>query len=265
MVASDAARSGIVRTLRAWFAVLLGVLAMQAAWAEDPVRVYAAASLTDAFGELGQLWQQAGHPAPTLVFAGSGTLAKQIDAGAPADVFASADPAWMDYLAQHGRIDLPTRHYLLGNTLVLIAPLDGPTPAIEWRRDFPIASAFQGKLCTGEPGVVPVGIYAREALQSLGWWDGLKDRIVGTDDVRAALAFVERGECVLGIVYATDARVSRKVRVVAEFPASTHSPIVYPVALVRDGRPEARAFLQFLATPAAAAVFVHDGFVVLPP
>jgi molybdate transport system substrate-binding protein len=131
-------------------------------------------------------------------------------------------------------------------------------------RGFDLAGAFDGKLCTGEPGVVPVGIYARDALTNLGWWDALKSRVVGTDDVRTALAFVERGECPLGIVYATDAKISQKVEVLATFPPSTHKPIVYPFAAVEGARPEAQAFLRFVQTsPRARAIFEKYGFTVL--
>ncbi len=245
--------------------ILAGLLLGQArsAVAEDRVRVFAAASLTDALTELAQGWQRAGHAAPALDFASSGTLARQIDAGAPADLFASADLRWMDYLDARGRIDRASRRNLLGTSLVLIAPA-GSAVQVEMRPQFPIGSAFSGKLCAGEPGTVPAGIYAQQALERLGWWPALRDRIVGTEDVRNTLAFVERGECALGIVYATDASISHKVRVVARFPADSHAPIVYPFALVNGARPDAAAFLRFLSSPAAAPVFQHYGFTPLP-
>jgi molybdate transport system substrate-binding protein len=257
----------------AGLAALLGFAAARvspAAEASDNVRVFAAASLTNALTELGQAWTAAAHQKPSLAFAASGTLAKQIEAGAPADLFASADVKWMDYLDQRGLIDHASRRNLLATTLVLIAPVaipGQPGPAqpahVEMRRGFALASAFEGKLCTGEPDTVPAGIYAKQALTALGWWDSLQGRLVGTDDVRAALAFVERGECALGIVYATDALVSQKVRVIATFPPETHDPILYPFALVKGARPAARAFLEQLATPSAAAVFARYGFTVL--
>ncbi len=230
--------------------------------AEQPVRVFAAASLTDALNEAAVHWRRAGHPQPSLAFGASSTLAKQVEAGAPADVFASADLKWMDYLQQRARIDSNSRVGLLGNTLVLIAPKSRPFKA-EMRAGFPVANAFKGKLCTGEPGVVPVGVYARQALGKLGWWQPLQGRIVGTDDVRTALAFVERGECGAGIVYATDARISGAVVTVGAFPAQTYAPIVYPFALTRNARPEAAAFLRYLQTPQAAAIFRRHGFTVL--
>jgi len=242
---------------------LLVVLQARAAPArEEPVRVFAAASLTNALNDIAAQWQRAGHPAPTLAFGASSALAKQVEAGAPADVFASADLKWMDYVDQRGRIDHATRDHLLGNTLVLIAP-KGRRFHARMQPDFRIADAFSGKLCTGEPGVVPIGIYAKEALEKLGWWLPLQSRIVGADDVRTALTFVERGECGAGIVYATDARISDKVDVVATFPAGSHAPIAYPFALVTNARPDARAFLRYLRTPQAAAIFRRHGFTVL--
>lgn len=229
---------------------------------EAAVRVFAAASLTNALNDIAVQWQRAGHPAPSLAFGASSALAKQVEAGAPADVFAPADLKWMDYLGQRNRIDPASRANLLGNTLVLIAP-KGRRFAARMQPGFPIAQAFAGKLCTGEPGVVPVGIYAKQSLEKLGWWQPLRGRIVGTDDVRTALAFVERGECGAGIVYATDARISDKVAVIAAFPDDTHEPIVYPIALVVKARPEAAAFLRYLRTPQAAIIFRRHGFTVL--
>jgi len=229
---------------------------------EQPIRVFAAASLTNALNDIAAQWQRAGHPAPTLAFGASSALAKQVEAGAPADIFASADLKWMDYLDQRGRIDHASRDHLLGNTLVLIAP-KGRRFHARMQPGFRIAEAFTGKLCTGEPGVVPVGIYAKETLEKLGWWQSLQGRIVGADDVRTALTFVERGECGAGIVYATDARISDKVEVIAAFPTGSHASIVYPFALVTNARPDARAFLRYLRTPQAAAIFRRHGFTVL--
>lgn len=247
--------------ISAWAALLCSVLATSAA-AEDAARVYGAASLTNALTDIAADWKAKDHPAPTLVFAASSTLARQINAGAPADVFGSADSSWMDAVEKAGKVLPGTRIDLLGNTLVLIVP-KGRKFAVKMSSDFDLATAYQGKLCTGEPGVVPVGIYAKAALQSLGWWDPLEKRIVGTDDVRTALAFVERGECPLGIVYATDAAISNRVEVLATFPESTHQPIVYPFAMLKDARPEARALFEYLKTAPASAVFERYGFSLL--
>ena len=168
----------------------------------------------------------------------------------------------MDYLEARHRIGRGSRVEMLGNTLVLIAP-KGRRFDAKMQPGFRLSGAFKGRLCTGEPDVVPVGIYAKQALERLGWWKPLQPRIVGTDDVRTALAFVERGECGAGIVYASDARISRKVDVLATFPAHTHAPIMYPFALVKNARPEAVAFLRYLRTPQATAVFRRHGFSVL--
>src|SRR5258706_358401 len=170
--------------------------------AEESVRVFAAASLTNALDDIAVQWQKAGHPAPSLAFGASSTLAKQIEAGAPADLFAAADLSWMDYLGERGRIVPGSRINLLGNDLVLIVPKEHRFP-VTMAAGFDLGKSFAGKLCTGEPGVVPVGTYARQALEYFGWWAALAARIVGTDDVRTALVFVERGEGPLGIVYAT--------------------------------------------------------------
>ncbi len=235
-----------------------------AARAEEPTRVFAAASLTTALDDVASQWQTHGHPQPVIAYGGSSALARQIEAGAPVDVFASADGTWMDYLEQRDRIATETRIDLLGNALVLIAPKRAAFP-VTFAPDFDFAKAFDGKLCTGEPGVVPVGIYAQQALTALGWWPAIEARIVGTEDVRAALAFVERGECAAGIVYATDARVSTRVEVLGEFPARTHRAIVYPFALTREARSEARAFLEFLRGDEARAIFARHGFTTPQP
>ncbi len=246
--------------------VLLLALSMSlAARSAEPSRVFAAASLTNALSDIGALWQQAGHPAPLLDFAASSTLAKQIEAGAPADLFASADVAWMDELASRGLLAPGTRIDLLGNELVLIAP-KGHAFKVRMEAAFKFGDSFSGKLCTGEPGVVPVGRYAQQSLQALGWWEALRGRIVGTDDVRAALAFVEQGECAAGIVYGTDAAISSKVEVIAIFPPATHDPITYPFALINGSGAESQALLEFLRnSPAAAGIFRHYGFTPQAP
>lgn len=246
-------------------ALLAFGLASLSTRAEDAVRVFAAASLTNALNDIGAQWGKAGHAAPSLAYAASSALAKQIEAGAPADVFVSADLTWMDYLDARGKIIAGSRTQLLGNTLVLIVPKGRGFP-VEMLKSFDLPNAFKGKLCTGEPGVVPVGIYAKQALEALGWWPALQSRIVGTDDVRTALAFVERGECPAGIVYATDAAISSKVEVLASFPADSHKPIVYPFALVKGARAEAAGFLDYVkSSPDAAAVFQKYGFTLLKP
>lgn len=227
--------------------------------AQEPLRLYAAASLTNALRDITDAYTARGRPAVKNVFAASSTLAKQIETGARADLFLSADPGWMDYLTAAGRIEPTTRTDLLGNTLVLIAP-KGKGFTVDFGPGSRLARAFSGRLCTGEPGVVPVGIYAKQALENLGWWTGLQGRIVGTEDVRTALAFVERGECAAGIVYATDAAISDKVEVVGRFPASSHKAIVYPAAVVKGATADAADLLAWLRSEQAAAIFVKHGF-----
>lgn len=241
-------------------------LLLPAAWtarAGDVVTVDAAASLAEALQETGAAWRAGRDVDLKFSFAGSGTLARQVDNGAPVQVFASADARWMDFLQERHRIDDASRVNLLGNALVLVAPAGQPL-AVRLQRDFDLPRAFTGKLCTGETSSVPVGIYAKQALVSLGWWDALQKRVVGADDVRAALAMVERGECALGIVYRTDAAISTKVTVLGEFPAGSHEPIVYPFALLPAATPAARDFFRYLQGDAARGIFVRHGFTVLP-
>jgi molybdate transport system substrate-binding protein len=227
--------------------------------AEQKITVYAAASLTDAVEEIAALYEQQTSTTVVESFGSSSTLAKQIDNGAPADVFISADLQWMDYLANNNRILPASRRNLLGNTLVLVAP-KGRGFKVVADKGFDFASAFEGKLCVGEVESVPAGIYAKQALVALGWWDAIQSRIVGTQDVRAALAFVERGECAAGIVYETDARISAKVERILRFPDETHEPIVYPVAAVSGSGAGSLGLIEFLASPAAGAVFERYGF-----
>jgi molybdate transport system substrate-binding protein len=238
----------------------LCALACTALRAQENVRVYAAASLTNALTDVGAAWEREGHVRPTLVFAASSTLAKQIEAGAPADLYLAADRQWMDYLQARRKLEPDTRVNLVGNTLVLIVPKGQRFP-VRMQPDFAIERAFGTRLCMAETATVPAGIYGRQALQALGWWPRLQHRVVGTDDVRTALAFVERGECALGIVYATDAAISARVEVLASFPADTHDAIVYPAALIAGARTQARPLLDYLAhAPAAQAAFTRYGF-----
>ncbi|WP_419899003.1 molybdate ABC transporter substrate-binding protein [Roseomonas sp. USHLN139] len=233
------------------------------AGAEGPT-VFAAASLTDALRALAEQWRAQGHPAPRLSFAASSALARQIEQGAPADLFASADEPWMDYVQQRGLIVEASRSSPLANALVLIAPADRPVPAITLDRTTDLAAVLgaNGRLATGDPAHVPVGRYAEAALTWMGQWPALAPRLARADNVRAALLLVERGEAPLGIVYATDAAASRGVRVVASFPAGSHPPVTYPFALTRRAaeNPAARGFLAFLTGPEAAATYRRLGF-----
>lgn len=231
----------------------------------DTVIVFAAASLKTALDAIGARWTAATGNKVTISYAASGALARQLENGAPADVFASADETWMDYAASKSLIQPASRRALLGNRLVLIAPADAPSSSLAIAKGFDLAAALgDGKLAMGVPGTVPAGTYAKAALTSLGVWDAVAPKVAGAESVRLALAYVARGEARLGIVYETDAMSEPKVKIIGAFPADSHRPIVYPVALTAGARPAAAAFLAYLASPEAAAIFTHDGFTVLP-
>ncbi len=229
----------------------------------QPVTVYAAASLSDVFQDLAQRFKTSGQGEMTLVPGSSSSLAKQIENGAPADLFLSANMEWMTHLDSLGLIEKETCAELLGNTLVVIAPV-GEVFAVEARKGFDFAGAFKGRLALADPGHVPAGIYAKQAFEWLGWWAAVQDRLAPAADVRAALAYVERGECAAGVVYATDVARSDKVKVLATLPAEAHKPIVYPVAIVKGHRTgKTVQALAFLQSPEAAKVFEQYGFAVL--
>ncbi len=228
-----------------------------------PLTVFAAASLTDALAEVSRDFTAATAIPVRLSFAASSALARQIESGAPADVFFCADLEWMDHLEAHGLIRAASRRDALGNRLVLVAPADSGI-VLRIAPGFALAAALgKGRLATGDPDAVPVGRYARAALEHLGVWQGVADRLVRADNVRSALAFVDRGEAPLGIVYATDARIDPKVRVVDVFPADSHPPIRYPIALTAAAHPDAAQFTAFVSSPAADVVFRRFGFVPL--
>jgi len=228
-----------------------------------PIVVFAAASLSNAMQELGDVFARSSGIPVKFSFAASSALARQIQHGAPADVFFSADVEWMDYLEIRRLIQSASRHSLLGNRLVLIAPA-ASTINLKIAAHFGLADALgKGRLATGDPNFVPVGRYAREALTSLGVWDSVQDHIVRADNVRAALAFVDRGEVPLGIVYETDAMIDKRVRIVDVFPRNTHPPIIYPIALTVGAKKGASQFIGYLRTQAAGAVFEKYGFVAL--
>lgn len=253
-------RTGYTRFMRR-IALIIALLLPLTAHAQETVM--AAASLTDAMKELGRAWTAQGHPAPRFSFGASSALARQIEQGAPADIFASADEPWVDYLQARDLLVPGTRTSLLGNTLVLIAPADQPGPiAIAPGVDLLARLGPQGRIATGDPSNVPVGKYAQAALESLGVWTAVAPRIAKAENVRAALLLVERGEAPLGIVYATDAAASPGVVIVGTFPENSHPPITYPFALTRHGdTPESRALLAFLTGPEAAIVYRRLGFI----
>jgi molybdate transport system substrate-binding protein len=243
--------------------VLLLLLPAFAAQAQE-VTVFAAASLTDAMQDISAKWMAAGHRKLVLSFGASSTLARQIEQGAPANVFASADEKWMDYLAGKELIVADTRKDLLGNDLVLVVSADKPMHVtISKSFDLMALLGADGRLATGDPAHVPVGIYAEQALKNLGMWDGISPRLARTEDVRGALLLVERGEAPAGIVYATDAAVSKSVMIAGTFPADSHDPVSYPFAVTKSGdNAEARALLTFLSSAPARAVFAKRGFKV---
>ncbi len=245
---------------RVAFAVpLLGLPAR----AEAPVTVFAAASLADALRLLGAEWAARGHAAPRVSLAASSTLARQIEQGAGADLFLSADEAWMDHLQQRNLILAETRRSPIGNALALVTPADQPRPvALAPGTDLLALLGPRGRLAVGDPAHVPAGRYARAALEWMGQWAALAPRLARAENVRAALLLVERGEAPFGIVYATDAAASARVAVAGLFPPGSHPPITYPFALTRRAETSAaaRAFLDFLAGADAAPIWRRLGF-----
>lgn len=233
------------------------------AQARGPV-VLAAASLQEALTDAARVWTAKRHAPPVLSFAGSSALARQIEAGAPADLFVSADEEWMDHVAGKGLVRPGTRVSFLANRLVLIAPAASRTRPMAIGRGFPLARLLgQGRLAMADPQAVPAGKYGKAALSNLGVWGAVQPRVVGAENVRAAMALVERGEAPFGVVYATDARASRGVKVVGTFPANSHPPITYPVALLKTSTAkDAEAFRRFLVSREGKAVFARRGFLV---
>ncbi len=222
------------------------------------VTVFAAASLGSALTEVAALWAQVTENRAIIVPAGSATLARQIQQGAPADVFISANAAWMDVLDQDGRTLAGSRRDLLTNRLVLIGT--GDPPPLDLSEPNTLRERLgSDRLAMAQVDAVPAGIYGKAALQSLGHWDAVADRVAQTDNVRAALALVAAGAAPLGIVYATDARLQARVTVLATLPADSHPPIVYPAAQISDSA-QAADFLDFLASSAAQRIFADHGF-----
>lgn len=253
--------------LRSFSALLLIAvsLASTTARAQDDagLTVFAAASLKEALDDAAAAYRrQTGVPV-RVSYAASSALARQIEQGAPADVFFSADLEWMDYLQQRNRLDVATRRSLLGNRLVLIAPRASKAQ-VDLRRPATLLAALgDGRLAVGQTRTVPAGKYAKASLESLSLWNGVRPRLAESESVRAALMLVARGETPLGIVYASDAKAEPGVRVVATFPEDSHPPIVYPVAALRGARAaQAARFVQWLASPAADALFTKRGFTV---
>jgi molybdate transport system substrate-binding protein len=231
---------------------------------DQPILVFAAASMKNALDEVDTAFAKQTRIAMVASYDASSALMKQMEQGAPADIFISADLKWMDYGSQKQLIDDKTRVNLLGNKLVLIAGKDSKLNKVTIDPSLDLASlAGEGRIATGDVRAVPVGIYAKAALQKLGLWGAVEPKLAMVGNVRAALVLVARDEAPLGIVYATDAKVEPAVKVIATFPDDSHEPIVYPVAATRAAKPSAALYLAFLRSAAARSIFEHYGFSVL--
>lgn len=255
------------RGLLAVMAVAMVMVAGGAQAADPPVLVFAAASLKNALDAAMASFTRDTGTAVTGSYAASSALARQIEQGAPAAMFVSADLDWMDYLQERGLIAPETRTNLLRNEIVLIAPPEGGTSEVAVAPGFDLAGLLgEGRLAVADVRSVPAGRYAKAALEHLGLWTAVEGRLAQSENVRAALALVSRGEAPLGIVYRTDAAADPRVRIVGTFPAGSHPPIIYPIALTAGAPDAAAAFLAFLrAAPAARAAFRREGFTVLGP
>jgi molybdate transport system substrate-binding protein len=252
---------GIIRRgLLALLVVVGGALTARAA----DTQVFAAASLKNALDDVAARYEAATGKPVAVSYAASSALARQIEQGAPADIFISADLDWMDYLQGKDLVQPQTRVSLLGNRIVLVAPADSAVD-IDIVEGFPLADLLgDGRLAMGDPAAVPAGKYGKAALERLGVWQTVEAKIAPAENVRAALALVARGEAPLGIVYRTDAVAEKGVKVVGTFPEETHPPIVYPVALVASSTsPHAAAFLAFLRSAKARGAFEGQGFTMI--
>ena len=247
--------AGILAT----FAILCA--AAQALAQDKSLTVFAAASMKNALDDIDAAYTAKSGVRIVASYAASSALAKQIEQGAPADIFASADTDWMDYSIGKKTINEPTRINLLGNRIVLIAPKDSKLDKVTIGPGFDLAKlAGDGRIATGDVKAVPVGKYAKAALEKLGAWQAAEPKFAMAESVRAALTLVARGEAVLGIVYATDAKVEPGVRIVGAFPADSHPAIIYPIAATVTAKPEAAGYLGFLRSSAAKAIFEKYGF-----
>jgi molybdate transport system substrate-binding protein len=253
-----------VAALFAAFVLLSGAPFSPAAAEDKTLTVFAAASMKNALDDIDAAFTARTGIKVNASYAASSTLAKQIEQGAPADVFLSADTDWMDYAAAKKDINAATRVSLLGNSIVLIAPKDSKIDHVTIARGFDLAKlAGDGRIATGDVKSVPVGKYAKAALEKLGAWEAAEPKFAMAESVRAALTLVARGEAVLGIVYSTDAKVEPGIKVVGTFPADSHPPIIYPVAATSTAKSEAKQYLDYLHSQAAKAVLEKYGFTYL--
>jgi molybdate transport system substrate-binding protein len=258
-----------VRHAALWLLILVVAACLPARPATAQPRgelvVFAAASLKTALDEIDAQYRKEKGTGVRTSYAASSALARQIESGAPADIFISADLDWMDYLAARKQIRAETRSNLLGNQLVLVAP-SGSATTLEIGPGFPLAAALgaDGRLAMADPDAVPAGKYGRAALEALGVWPTVRERVARAENVRAALLLVARGEAPLGIVYRTDATAEPGVRIVGAFPAGTHPPIVYPIAVTAgSAHADAAGYVAYLKSPAARAAFEKQGFAPL--
>lgn len=252
-----------LRTVLLVFGILCATIA-NGAQSKKPLIVFAAASLTDAVTEVSHAFtRETGVPIKSS-FAASSTLARQIEAGASADVYFSADEDWMDYLEKKGFLAAGTRRNALGNQLVLVVPDDSNIASVRLDSAQSFLSAVQGaRIATGDPDSVPVGRYAKAALTKLDVWEKVAPQLVRADNVRSALAFVARGEAPFGIVYLTDVRVEKNVRLAGTFPTELHQPIRYLIAVTAQGNAHARRFVEFVVSKEATAIFERYGFSIV--
>jgi molybdate transport system substrate-binding protein len=241
--------------------ILFGSAHSPALAQDKTLTVFAAASMKNALDDIDAAWTAKTGVKIVASYAASSALAKQIEQGAPADIFASADTDWMDYAIGKKNINEPTRTNLLGNSIVLIAPKDSKIDSVTIGPGFDLSKLIgDGKIATADVKSVPVGKYAKASLEKLGAWDAAEPKFAMTENVRAALALVARGEAVLGIVYSTDAKVEPGAKIVGTFPADSHPAIIYPVAATTTAKPEAADYLAFLRSSAAKAIFEKYGF-----
>jgi len=245
-------------------AILCGFVNSPAFAQEKRLTAFAAASMKNAIDDIDAAYAAKTGVKVTASYAASSALAKQIEQGAPADIFISADTDWMDYAAARKTINESTRVNLLGNSLVLIAPKDAKADKVAIGQGFDLAKlAGTGRIATGDVSAVPVGKYAKAALEKLGAWQAAEPKFAMAESVRAALTLVARGEAPLGIVYATDAQVEPGVKIIGTFPADSHPPIIYPVAATTSAKPEAAGYLAFLRSATAKTIFEKYGFTFL--
>lgn len=243
------------------FTILCGSVSSPAFAQDKSLTVFAAASMKNALDDVDAAYTAKTGVKIVASYAASSALAKQIEQGAPADIFISADTDWMDYAATRKAINEPTRIDLLGNSIVLVAPKDSKVDNVTINQGFDLAKlAGAGRIATGDVNAVPVGKYAKAALEKLGAWQAAEPKFALAESVRAALTLVARGEAALGIVYSTDAKVEPGVKIVGTFPGDSHPSIIYPVAATATAKPEAAFYLAFLRSSAAKAIFEKYGF-----